>query len=112
MIDSLQKASADAVKIMSKSQGQASISVQEASQAYDKLMYITEAITHISDMSTQTAAATEEQSLVNKGISDNTLRIRNIADELSLESDQAKERAGQLNTLADHLHDQVKRFKL
>ncbi|SKA07549.1 methyl-accepting chemotaxis protein [Oceanospirillum multiglobuliferum] len=63
-------------------------------------------------MSTQTAAATEEQSLVNKNISENTLRIRDIADQLSGESDQAKQRAAQLNQLADRLHDQVGRFKL
>lgn len=112
MIDSLQKASADAVKIMSSSREQASDSVEEANRAYEKLVYITEAITSISDMSTQTAAATEEQSLVNKSISENTLRIRDIADQLSGESDQAKQRAAQLNQLADRLHDQVGRFKL
>lgn len=112
MIDSLQKASGDAVRIMSSSQEQAGASVEEAISAYDKLVYITEAITSISDMSTQTAAATEEQSLVNQNITDNTMRIRDIADQLSSESDQAKARAAQLNQLADHLHDQVKRFKL
>ena len=112
MITSLQKASTDAVNIMAKSQEQAGMSVDEASEAYDKLIYITDAISHISDMSTQTATATEEQSLVNTNISENTQRISNIADLLAKESDQAKERAGELNRLADRLHDQVKLFKL
>jgi len=112
MINSLQKASSEAVHFMSSSQQQAAISVEEASSAYEKLTYITQAITEISDMSTQTAAATEEQSLVNRNITDNTMRIKNIADQLSDESEQAKARAGQLNQLADNLHDQIRRFSL
>ncbi|WP_080051847.1 methyl-accepting chemotaxis protein [Oceanospirillum multiglobuliferum] len=40
MIDSLQKASADAVKIMSRSREQASDSVEEANRAYEKLVDI------------------------------------------------------------------------
>ncbi|WP_086481634.1 methyl-accepting chemotaxis protein [Oceanospirillum sanctuarii] len=112
MIDSLQKASDEAVKLMSSSRQQAEDSVEEANNAYDKLLSITDAITGISDMSTQTAAATEEQTQVNHSISENTLRIRDIASQLSDESAQSRARAGELNALAESLHGQVKRFKL
>ena len=112
MIASLQTASREAVKLMSESSEQAEASVQEANSAYEKLLNVTSAITAISDMATQTAAATEEQTQVNHSISENTLRIRHIAGQLSEESDQAQSRASELKTLAEHLHDQVKRFKL
>ncbi|WP_417598617.1 methyl-accepting chemotaxis protein [Oceanospirillum sp.] len=112
MIGSLQKASEEAVELMSVSRQQAEDTVEEAHNAYEKLLSITEAIAGISDMSTQTAAATEEQTQVNHSISENTLRIRDIATELSDESDQSRARASELNTLAESLHDQVKRFKL
>jgi len=112
MIASLQKASKDAVGIMSSSRDQAEQSVSEANGAYERLLNITDAITAISDMSTQTAAATEEQTQVNHSISENTLRIRNIADQLSEESNLSKERAAELNALAGSLNDQVSRFKL
>ena len=75
-------------------------------------MRITVAIAGISDMSTPTAAATEEQTQVNQSISDNTLRIREIASQLSDESAQSRARASELNALAESLNDQVKRFKL
>lgn len=112
MIDSLQKASADAVRIMSSSRDQAQVSVGEANNAYEKLLSITEAIAAISDMSTQTAAATEEQTQVNHSISENTMRIRDIADQLSDESNLSQQRAAELNSLAESLNDQVKRFRL
>ncbi|MDX1397653.1 MAG: methyl-accepting chemotaxis protein [Oceanospirillum sp.] len=112
MIDSLQKASGEAVKLMSASRQQAEDTVEEANNAYEKLLSITDAITGISDMSTQTAAATEEQTQVNHSISDNTLRIRDIASQLSDESAQSRARATELNALAESLNDQVKRFKL
>ncbi len=112
MIGSLQKASEEAVELMSVSRQQAEDTVEEAHNAYEKLLSITEAIAGISDMSTQTAAATEEQTQVNHSISENTLRIRDIATQLSDESDQSRARASELNTLAESLHDQVKRFKL
>ena len=112
MIDSLQKASAEAVRIMSSSRDQAEDSVEEANNAYEKLLSITEAIAAISDMSTQTAAATEEQTQVNHSISENTLRIRDIAGQLSDESAQSRERATELNRLAESLHEQVRRFRL
>lgn len=112
MIDSLQKASDEAVKLMTSSRQQAEDSVEEANNAYEKLLSITDAITGISDMSTQTAAATEEQTQVNHSISDNTLRIRDIAGQLSEESAQSRARATELNALAESLHNQVRRFKL
>ncbi|SEG48098.1 methyl-accepting chemotaxis protein [Oceanospirillum linum] len=87
MIVSLQKASGEAVDLMSVSRQQAEDTVEEAHNAYEKLLSITEAIAGISDMSTQTAAATEEQTQVNHSISENTLRIRDIAAQLSDESD-------------------------
>jgi len=49
---------------------------------------------------------------VNHSISDNTLRIRDIAGQLSEESAQSRARATELNALAESLHNQVRRFKL
>lgn len=112
MIDSLQKASGDAVKLMSVSRQQAEDSVEEANNAYEKLLSITDAISGISDMSTQIAAATEEQTQVNHSISNNTLRIRDIASQLSEESCQSSARSVELNALAESLNNQIKRFKL
>ena len=60
----------------------------------------------------QIATATEEQSSVSAGITDNTAQISLIAAQMSEDADQRLDRSQKLRELSDNMHNLVKRFKI
>ncbi|MBR9868546.1 MAG: methyl-accepting chemotaxis protein [Oceanospirillales bacterium] len=112
MISTLQSTTQQAVSIMTSSEAMAQNSVAEASQAYEQLVLITDSVNNISDMSAQIATATEQQSMVNNGISENTSQIKMIADQMFENADTRLERSRKLHTLSEGMHGQVGLFKV
>lgn len=112
MIATLQSTMQQAVSIMTSSETMAQSSVEEANQAYEQLVLITDSVNNISDMSAQIATATEEQSMVNNGISENTCQIKMIADQMFENADTRLQRSRQLHMLSEGMHGQVGLFKV
>ncbi|MBB1486248.1 methyl-accepting chemotaxis protein [Oceanospirillum sediminis] len=112
MIAELQQTSQKAVDIMQRSQDMAGSTVEQANQASESLGLITESVNHIRDMAAQIATATEEQSSVTAGITDNTTRISQIASQMAADADQRLERSQKLSQLSDNMHNLVGRFKI
>ncbi|MGY3902668.1 methyl-accepting chemotaxis protein [Aeromonas lusitana] len=84
IIHSLQQQTDNIVGRMATCREQGSGSSQQAAAAGELLDQITEDVTRIMDMSTQIAAAIEQQSLVANEVNRNVSNIRDIAQESSL----------------------------
>jgi aerotaxis receptor len=79
----------------------------EADQA---LIGISEAVANITDMTTQIAAATEEQSSVAEEISRNIATIADLADRTSEEAQRSATLSGELTDTAHSQYSLVERF--
>ncbi|MEG0008677.1 MAG: methyl-accepting chemotaxis protein [Aeromonas sp.] len=84
IIHSLQQQTDNIVERMAACREQGNGSSQQAAAAGELLGQITEDVTRIMDMSTQIAAAIEQQSLVANEVNRNVSNIRDIAQESSL----------------------------
>lgn len=84
IINSLQQQTDNIVERMAACREQGSGSSQQAAAAGELLGQITQDVTRIMDMSTQIAAAIEQQSLVANEVNRNVSNIRDIAQESSL----------------------------
>ena len=111
-IDTLQRTTQQAVALMEKSQGLASHSVADAEAASKALDEITQAVSLISDMSTQIATAAEEQTKVTEEITANVTAIKEVGDELAEGAHNEQQESRRLQEQAADLNDKVARFIL
>lgn len=111
-IETLQSTTAGAVEMMQASQSLAKLSVTDATAAVEALEEITSAIALISDMAGQIATAAEEQTQVTGEITQNTVAIKDVTDEISATAIQGLEQARNLKQRAELLSSQVATFKL
>ncbi|MBW8191751.1 methyl-accepting chemotaxis protein [Neiella marina] len=112
IIERLQSESAAAVLAMKASQNGTQQVVEFAAQTGDVLEQISVAVKSIADMNTQIAAASEEQSSTADQISENGVRIKQIAEEtyaITVDVTTANERVGQHTAEVSQL---VGRFKV
>lgn len=112
MIEELQVSTDIAVKLMSKSQEQTKVNVESAEKAEQQLMDIDQASSTISDMAIQIASAVEEQNAVTTEISSNTEQIKVLADNLTEQTRETRDRTDQLKGIASALHQLADRFKV
>ena len=91
MIDQLQSGVKTVVDAMKNSQGAALETVEQAQSTQAALDRICNAINLINDMNLQIASAAEEQSSVSDEINQNTVRIRDISNEVSEYAQQTSE---------------------
>ncbi|WP_286236773.1 methyl-accepting chemotaxis protein [Neptuniibacter halophilus] len=112
MITTLQTTTQEAVESMKRSESMAQDSVEQSQLAFDQLQQITDSVNKIRDMSAQIATATEQQSSVNAGITDNTSQIKMIADQMSEDANARLQRSQTLHRLSEGMHEQVKLFKV
>ncbi|MCW9025273.1 MAG: methyl-accepting chemotaxis protein [Gammaproteobacteria bacterium] len=80
MIENLQAGTQQAVTVMDKSRSQAEISVTKGNEATASLDAITDAVGSINDMSTQIAAAVEQQNAVAQEVNQNIVNIRELSE--------------------------------
>ncbi|HEX4909415.1 MAG TPA: methyl-accepting chemotaxis protein [Permianibacter sp.] len=112
MIGAIQTSTERAVAAMTTSRSRAEDAVGQAERAGSSLDTITGAVTTISDMNTQIAAAVEQQTKVTEELTRNITSIRDVAEMLA---HGARDNAGtgnQLKELAGRLQQLVGQFRL
>ncbi|MCL1090613.1 methyl-accepting chemotaxis protein [Shewanella profunda] len=111
-IETLQRTTARAVILMESSQALAGNSVEDANAAAKALEEITQAVNVISDMAGQIATAAEEQTQVTGEITQNTVAIKDVTDEITASAMADLAQAKALKARANDLNAQVATFIL
>lgn len=112
MIQGLKNGAENAVTSMHAGQAATGTGVQASQRTGASLATITEQIEAISDMNTQVAAATEEQSSVTEEITHNVQGIADLAQATAREVQSCLEDCRALSRLADDLNRQMGSFRL
>ena len=112
IISSLQKQTGSIVEVMATCREQGSRSAEQASTAGGLLGQITQDVTLIMDMSTQIAAAIEQQSLVANEVNRNVNNIRDIAQESSTMAEENARSSQGLNEQAQLLNKAVAKYRV
>lgn len=112
MIQGLKSGAENAVSSMHAGQAATSTGVQASQRTGQSLGAITEQVEAISDMNTQVAAATEEQSSVTEEITHNVQGIADLAQATASDVQGCREDCQALSRLADDLSRQMGSFKL
>ncbi|WP_417787104.1 methyl-accepting chemotaxis protein [Stutzerimonas xanthomarina] len=112
MIQGLKSGAENAVSSMHAGQAATGTGVQASQRTGQSLGAITEQVEAISDMNTQVAAATEEQSSVTEEITRNVQGIADLAQATATDVQVCREDCQQLSRLADDLNRQMGSFKL
>ena len=112
IISSLQKQTGNIVGMMATCREQGNSSSEQASMAGELLEQITQDVTHIMDMSTQIAAAIEQQSLVANEVNRNVNNIRDIAQESSLMAEENAKSSHGLTEQAKLLNQAVAKYRV
>ncbi|MDD8058937.1 methyl-accepting chemotaxis protein [Shewanella metallivivens] len=112
IISTLQERTRSIVELMQDSQLQGRQSAEQAAIAGEVLRQITSDVTNIMDMSTQIAAAIEEQSMVAAEVNKNVVVIRDIADESSQAAKENAAASEDVRIRAKALNEAVSQFKV
>ena len=112
MIDQLQSEAKNAVDAMEASHAVTARGVKSADTATEVLAGIALSITDISDMNTQVATATEEQSTVVYTINQNIEEINGINELTTATAQELADSSQQLNSLSQRLDQLVGAFKV
>jgi aerotaxis receptor len=110
LITKLQMSSDNAVQTMESGRRQAEEGVTWVLEADKALVGISEAVANITDMTTQIAAATEEQTAVAEEISRNITTIAHLADQTSEQAHHSAELSKELTRTANTQYSLVERF--
>lgn len=112
MIEKLQSGSREAVAVMEGSRKQATESVDKANSAGTALQSITEAVSHISDMNTQIATASEEQASVAEEINKNITSVNDLGHRTANGANETTSSSEELARLAASLQSLISQFKV
>ncbi|MFP4682330.1 MAG: methyl-accepting chemotaxis protein [Ectothiorhodospira sp.] len=112
IIEKLQTASNEAVRVMDAGHHKATQGVASAERAAKALEEITQSIRTINDMNTQIASAAEEQSAVAEDVNRSLIQISNGVEQAASGSSQIASASDELARLAAELQNRVGRFKV
>lgn len=112
MIEKLQSGSREAVEVMDGSRKQVTQSVEQANAAGTALQSITEAVSHISDMNTQIATASEEQASVAEEINKNITSVNDLGHRTANGANETTASSEELARLAAGLQSLISQFKV
>lgn len=112
MIEQLLAGTQSAVDVMNRSREDATSAVEQASSARDSLDSISTAVARINDMSTQIAAASEEQSSTTEEINRNILVINDMTEKNAEGADQVSVASDNLSQMAVDLSSICSQFKI
>ncbi|WP_300727901.1 PAS domain-containing methyl-accepting chemotaxis protein [Pseudomonas sp.] len=110
LIAKLQQTAATAVHTMNAGHRQAEEGVARVLEADEALVGISDAVANITDMTTQIAAATEEQSAVAEEISRNISTIADLADQTSEQAQHSALLSEELTQTVNSQYSLVERF--
>ncbi|GLO46616.1 chemotaxis protein [Pseudomonas putida] len=110
LIAKLQQTASNAVLTMETGHRQAQEGVDRVMQADEALVGISEAVANITDMATQIAAATEEQTAVADEISRNISTIAELADQTAEQAQHSALLSEELTSTAGTQYSLVERF--
>ncbi|SDI17381.1 methyl-accepting chemotaxis protein [Pseudomonas abietaniphila] len=110
LIAKLQQTANNAVQTMEIGRRQAEEGVEQVMEADKALVGISDAVANITDMATQIAAATEEQSSVAEEVSRNISTIAHLADQTSDEARRSATLSAELTHTANTQYSLVERF--
>jgi len=111
MITQLQDGSKTAVDSVGKSRQQAVLGYEAAQKTQKALTEIVTNVEHISDLNTQIATATEEQSAVINEINVHVVNISDSTDQSAEASENIESSSHSLKSMAESLNTLVERFK-
>ena len=103
MIEKLQHGSREAVSVMEHSSQQATQSVEQAGEAVASLNNISDVIDTVNDMSTQIAAAVEQQSAVAEEINRSIITIRDVSENTMEGARMSEEATRNMSNMAQGL---------
>ncbi len=112
IIERLQSASSKAATVMAGGHSKAQEVMKWASQASTQLSTINASIEKITDVNTEIAAATEEQSMVAEDVSKALHRISSSVEQLASGSQHIAAASDSLAHLASDLQGKISRFKV
>ncbi|MGD8568768.1 MAG: HAMP domain-containing methyl-accepting chemotaxis protein [Gammaproteobacteria bacterium] len=112
MIERLQGGTNDAVSVMDRSREKTQDSVSFVNEAGEYLQRITDSVTGISDMTSQIATASQQQSAVVESVNQSVVSITDLANKTSDSSKHVTSNSKELTTMAYNLKDMVKHFKV
>lgn len=112
MIERLQKGANDAVEVMKASTAVSNVSMEKAQDAMEALNRIADAITAISQMTSQIATASEEQTSVTEELNASINRIADQGQEAAAAASENDVYSGHIETVGKHLAQNVSRFRV
>ena len=112
MIERLQKGANDAVDVMKASTAVSSVSMEKAQDAMEALNRIAKAITSISQMTSQIATASEEQTSVTEELNSSITRIADQGQEAAAAATENDVYSGQIESIGKALNQNVSRFRV
>ncbi|MPY23268.1 methyl-accepting chemotaxis protein [Shewanella psychropiezotolerans] len=112
IIQTLQARTRSIVQLMEATQKQGGESAEQAASAGTLLQQINLDVTNIMDMSTQIAAAIEEQSMVASEVNKNVVIIRDIAQDSATAADDNARASDEVKSRAESLQQAVSLFKI
>ena len=112
MIQRLQTGVGEVASTMEQGQQQTRATVEKVSEAGGSLQSITASVGVITDMSTQIATATEEQSKVAEEVNRNIANISTVADQTATAAQRAATATEEIANLSRNLRSLVQKFKL
>ncbi|HEY5601962.1 MAG TPA: methyl-accepting chemotaxis protein [Gammaproteobacteria bacterium] len=112
MIESLQSGTNKAVSVMDRSREMTRESVEFANEAGNYLETITKSVGDISDMTTQIATASEQQSAVVESVNQSVVSITDLANRTSDGAERLTNSGRDLTEMANSLKNLVKHFKV
>ncbi len=112
MIERLQAGTSEAVEAMKNGKEISQSTVEKAASATSALKNIASSVASISDMNTQIASASEEQSVVAQEIDRSIVQISDLLGQVSKESDQVSTSSQELARLGKSMRAMIQHFKL
>ncbi len=112
MIERLQKGANSAVEVMKASTAVSNVSMEKAQDAMEALNRIADAITSISQMTTQIATASEEQTSVTEELNSSITRIADQGQEAATAASENDVYSSQIESIGNTLGRNVSRFRV
>ncbi|MFL1453189.1 methyl-accepting chemotaxis protein [Marinobacter sp. GN3S48] len=112
MIERLQKGANNAVNVMKASTAVSNVSMEKAQDAMEALNRIAEAITSISQMTSQIATASEEQTSVTEELNSSITRIADQGQEAATAASENDVYSGEIESIGNTLSQNVSRFRV